>query len=72
MEYAASKAVPDLTSTRVDTNNPKAMRTAISSYLQTDPNLNDMLESVVGNSRIIYDAAIIDPTEWRFSIPIPP
>jgi PAS domain S-box-containing protein len=61
MEYAASKAVPDLTSTRVDTNNPKAMRAAVSKFLQTDANLNDMLESVVGNSRIIYDAAIIDP-----------
>src|SRR5271155_1693191 len=61
LEYAASKAVPDLTSTRVDTNNPKAMRTAITNFLQTDTNLNDMLESVVGNSRIIYDAAIIDP-----------
>src|SRR5271169_6569379 len=61
LEYAASKAVPDLTSTRVDTNNPKAMRAAITNYLQTDANLNDMLESVVGNSPIIYDAAIIDP-----------
>ena len=61
MEYAASKAVPDLTSTRVDTNNPKAMRAAVSKFLQTDANLNDMLESVVGNSRIVYDAAIIDP-----------
>ncbi len=61
LEYAASKAVPDLTSTRVDTNNPKAMRAAITNYLQTDTNLNDMLESVVGNSRIVYDAAIIDP-----------
>jgi signal transduction histidine kinase len=61
LEYAASKAVPDLTSTRVDTNSPKAMRAAITNYLQTDTNLNDMLESVVGNSRIIYDAAIIDP-----------
>jgi PAS domain S-box-containing protein len=61
LEYAASKAVPDLTSTRVDTENPKAMRTAITNYLQTDTNLNDILESVVGNSRIIYDAAIIDP-----------
>src|ERR1022692_2448626 len=61
MEYAASKAVPDLTSTRVDTNNPKAMRASVSKFLQTDANLNDMLESVVGNSRIIYDAAIIDP-----------
>src|ERR1022692_2292890 len=61
MEYAASKAVPDLTSTRVDTQNPKAMRTAIATFLQNDTNLNDMLESVWGNSRIIYDAAIIDP-----------
>src|SRR5208282_2105193 len=61
IEYSASKAVPDLTSTRIDTNNPKAMRIAITKYLQTDTNLNDMLESVVGNSRIIYDAAIIDP-----------
>ncbi len=62
LEYAASKAVPDLTSTRIDTNNPKAMRAASTNYLQTDTNLNDMLESVVGNSRIIYDAAIIDPS----------
>src|SRR5580700_1355750 len=61
LEYTASKAVPDLTSTRVNTENPKAMRAAIANYLQTDTNLNDMLESVVGNSRIIYDAAILDP-----------
>src|ERR1039457_6806235 len=60
LEYAASKAVPDLTSIRVNTQNPKAMRAAITNYLQSDPNLNDMLESVVGNSRIIYDAAIIE------------
>ena len=60
LEYAASKAVPDLTSTRVDTNNPKALRAAITHSLETDTNLNDMLESVVGNSRIIYDAAIVD------------
>ena len=25
-------------------------------------NLNDMLEAVVGNYRIVYDAAIIDPS----------
>ncbi len=61
LEYAASKAVPDLTSTRVDTENPRAMRAAIANYLQSDTNLNDMLESVVGNSRIVYDAAIVDP-----------
>ncbi len=60
MEYTASKAVPDLTSTRVDTADPKSLRTAITGYLQEDPNLNDMLESVVGNSQIVYDAAIVD------------
>ena len=61
LEYSVANAVPDLTSTRVDTANPKAMRTAIANYLATDTNLNEMLESVVGNSSIIYDAAIIDP-----------
>ena len=61
LQYAASKAVPDLTSTRVNTNNPKAMRTAVTNFLQTDTNLNDMLESEVGTSRIIYDAAIVNP-----------
>ncbi|MGB9198638.1 MAG: ATP-binding protein [Terriglobales bacterium] len=61
LSYAASKAVPDLTSTRIDTANPKALRAAISNYLQTDTDLNEMLESVIGNSRIIYDAAIVDP-----------
>ena len=60
LEYTANKAVPDLTSTRVDTANPKALRAAITEHLQTDANLNDMLESVVGNSMIIYDAAIVD------------
>src|SRR5262252_2766063 len=62
LEYAASKAVPDLTSTRVDTANPKAFRAAVTDFLQTDTNLNDMLESLVSNSHIIYDAAIVDPT----------
>ncbi len=59
--YAAAKAVPDLTSTRVDTANPRKMRAVISDYLTTDTDLNEMLESVIGNSRIIYDAAIVDP-----------
>jgi len=62
LEYSVANAVPDLTSTRVDTANPKAMRAAITNFLATDTNLNQMLESVVGNSSIIYDAAIIDPS----------
>jgi signal transduction histidine kinase len=60
LEYSAAEAIPDLTSTRVDTSNPKALRAAIADALQTDTNLNDMLESVVGNSEIIYDAALVD------------
>lgn len=58
--YVANNAAPDLTSTRVDTNNPEAVRRAIAYYLGTDRDLNTMLESVVGNWPIIYDAAIVD------------
>ncbi|MGA7969183.1 MAG: ATP-binding protein [Terriglobales bacterium] len=61
LEYVAGKAVPDLTSTRIDTANPKAMRAAIANYLQTDADLNEILESLVGYSRVIYGAAIVDP-----------
>ena len=62
LQYVASKAVPDLSSTRVDVTNPAALRRAIAEYLQTDANLNDILESVIENSQIVYDAAIVDPT----------
>jgi len=56
--YATDSAQPDLASTRVDTNNPVAVRAAIAEYLATDANLNTLLESVVENVPIIYDAAI--------------
>jgi len=58
--YVAANAAPDLTSTRGDTSNPEAVRRAITYYLGTDRDLNTMLESVVGNWPIIYDAAIVD------------
>jgi PAS domain S-box-containing protein len=61
LEYSAANAIPDLTSTRIDTSNPDAFRGAVADYLQSDASLNDMLEAVVGNSPIIYDAAIVDP-----------
>jgi len=60
LAYAATNAVPDLGSTRVDTSDPEAVRTALTEYLQTDVNLNNMLESVVGNWPFIYDASIVD------------
>ena len=58
--YSASNSVPDLGSTRVDTDNRKSVRAAIEGYLKTDTNLNDMLDSFVGNVPIVYDAAILD------------
>ena len=59
--YSASNAVPDLGSTRIDTDNSKSVQLAIEGYLKTDTNLNDMLDSSVGNVQIVYDAAIVDP-----------
>lgn len=58
--YLANDAAPDLTSTKVNTNDPVAVRKAIAYYLGTDSDLNAMMESVVGNWPNVYDAAIVD------------
>jgi signal transduction histidine kinase len=60
LAYLAINAVPDLTSTRVDTNNPVKVRQAIAYYLSTNLDLNTMLDSVVGSWPMIQDAAIVD------------
>jgi signal transduction histidine kinase len=60
LAYLAHNAIPDLTSTRIDTNNPVKVRRAIADYLATNLDLNTMLLSVVGNWPMIYDAAIVD------------
>src|SRR5690348_11405982 len=60
LAYLASNAAPDLSSTRVDTSNPEAVRRGIAYYLGTDRDLNTMLDSVVGSWPTIYDAAILD------------
>ncbi len=60
MAYLAANSVPDLSSTKVDTNNPEAVRRAIAYYLSTDRDLSGMLESVVGSWPFVYDAAIVD------------
>lgn len=62
LAYLANDAAPDLTSTKVNTNNPEAVRRAITYYLSTDKDLNAMLDSVVGNWPFVYDAAIVDTT----------
>ena len=59
LAYLAANAIPDLSSTKVDTANPEDMRRAVAYYLGTDRDLNNFLESVVGSWPIIYDAAIV-------------
>src|SRR5437868_4899327 len=56
----ATNAAPDLTSTKVNSNDPEAVSRAIAYYLGTDRDLNSMLESVVGSWPNIYDASIVD------------
>jgi PAS domain S-box-containing protein len=58
--YSASNAVPDLSATKVDTDNNRSVRAAIEGVLKYDTNLNDMLDSFVGNVPIVYDAAVLD------------
>jgi len=60
LAYLATNAIPDLTSTRVDTSNPVKVRHAIADYLATNLDLNTMLESVLTDWPMIYDAAIVD------------
>jgi signal transduction histidine kinase len=59
LAYAVENDVPDFSSTRLDTNDPAALRRALTEYLPTDVNLNNLLQSDVGNWPFIYDAAII-------------
>ncbi|MGH9528410.1 MAG: ATP-binding protein [Terriglobales bacterium] len=60
LAYVANNAVPDLTSTKVDTNNAAAVRAAIAYYLGTDRDLNALLESVIKNWPTIQDASVVD------------
>ena len=60
IELLATNAAPDLTSTKVDTTKPEAVRRAVAYYLSTDRDLNNFLESVVSSWPTVYDAAIVD------------
>src|SRR5271165_4833721 len=60
LAHTAANAVPDLTSTPIDTSNPKALRAAVVDYLERDTNLSDMIQSVVGDTQIFSDAAVVD------------
>jgi len=60
LAFLAINEAPDLSSTRVDTNNPDAMRKTLAYYLGTDRALNNFLESIVGSWPDVYDATIVD------------
>src|SRR5580698_3105650 len=60
LAYLSANAIPDLTSTRVDTNNPAKVRSAIADYLATNLDLNTMLESVVTDWPVLFRSAIVD------------
>ncbi|HZW92146.1 MAG TPA: ATP-binding protein [Candidatus Eremiobacteraceae bacterium] len=56
----ASNDLPDFTSTRVDTNDPVAMRRAITEFLPMDTNLLNNLETDRDYWPYIYDVSVID------------
>ncbi len=60
MAYAVFNAVPDFSSTSIDTSNPVAVRRALADYLQTDVALNNLLQSYPGDWRFVQDVTIVD------------
>lgn len=50
----------DLSTAKIDQNNPDELRKFIENSLQTDPGLNSLIQSVVGYSPSIYEVAIAD------------
>lgn len=60
LAYIAQNAVPDFGSTKVDTSDPVELRKALSEYIRTDVNLNNLLQSITGDWNFIYDVAIVD------------
>jgi len=55
-----ANAVPDLSSTKIDVNNPKAVRAALTQFLQTDPNLTNHFKTIVGSWPAVIDATLVD------------
>ncbi len=56
----AASAQPDFYDTKIDMSDPNAVRDAVEEALEEDAVLNTALQSLVGSSRIIYDASIAD------------
>ena len=60
LQYLASNDMPDLSSTRVDTNNPEAVRRALAEYLPMDTNILNDLQSDIALWPYVFDASIVD------------
>ena len=60
LAYAAANAVPDFSSTPVDTSKAAELRRAMTDYVQTDVALNNLLQSDPGDWSFIYDVSIVD------------
>jgi signal transduction histidine kinase len=60
LAYFAGNDIPDFSSTRIDTNNPSAVRRALAEYLPMDTNILNNLESEVALWPFIYDASVVD------------
>jgi signal transduction histidine kinase len=60
LAYFASNDLPDLSSTRIDTNNPEAVRRALAEYLPMDTNILNNLQSDLALWPYVYDASIVD------------
>src|SRR5579864_7167326 len=56
----AASAQPDFNDTKIDMSDANAVRDAVEESLEEDAVLNTALQSLVGSSRIIYDASIAD------------
>jgi PAS domain S-box-containing protein len=60
--YSVSRGAfqTDLSSSKLDLNDPAQIEQAWQEILQTDWVVNALLDSMTGDSRLIYDAAIVD------------
>ena len=61
-ESAREASQIDLSSTFINTNDPKQVEAVLDEALQADPGLNTLLQSIVGYSPTISDVAITDVT----------
>jgi len=60
LAYFATNDLPDLSSTRIDTNNPEAVRRALTDLLPMDTNILNNLQSDLALWPYVYDASISD------------